>query len=337
LCVHMESNRQQLHRRSLPTDNLPTHFADLPVEIALRILSWVYRDNDPLAASFHNDDDDDDEDDESFSLHVASSSSHFDAAAANDLQKEIDSALAEKEEDEDSHATPWDTSKEEATEDSSTDQAEDPVQADQPVPQIAKPCCQIDRILIQTNPHTFNPVMHSGPLSEQAKPAIRIEETIKISDTTSTHTEYLIRTTLPSLTLESHHRYSAFESFHRLLRRMHPTLLIPPIPEKHSVSQYAVHPLGKPKEDLALLELRKRGLQTFLNRVAMHPVLKRMHIFHLFLGGSNGGGAGGVAMTWNEILVGSGVAHFLRVKDVKKAAIGLKLTDSLLKSPGMCF
>jgi hypothetical protein len=37
------------------------------------------------------------------------------------------------------------------------------------------------------------------------------------------------------------------------------------------------------KDDLAMVEKRKRMLQTFLNRVAKHPVLGRDHVFHRFL------------------------------------------------------
>ena len=42
---------------------------------------------------------------------------------------------------------------------------------------------------------------------------------------------------------------------------------------------------GKAKEDVALIARRKRLLQTFLNRLARHPILSNEHIYHRFLDG----------------------------------------------------
>lgn len=46
---------------------------------------------------------------------------------------------------------------------------------------------------------------------------------------------------------------------------LHPTLIIPPIPEKHTMADYAAKPT-KAKEDASIIELRKRMLSVFLNR-----------------------------------------------------------------------
>jgi hypothetical protein len=46
---------------------------------------------------------------------------------------------------------------------------------------------------------------------------------------------------------------------------LHPTLIIPPIPEKHTMADYAAKPT-KAKEDAGVIELRKRMLAVFLNR-----------------------------------------------------------------------
>lgn len=46
---------------------------------------------------------------------------------------------------------------------------------------------------------------------------------------------------------------------------MHPTLVIPPIPEKHTMADYAAKPT-KAKEDMGIIDLRKRMLSVFLNR-----------------------------------------------------------------------
>ena len=67
-------------------------------------------------------------------------------------------------------------------------------------------------------------------------------------------------------------RYSEFESLRNLLCKIHKSLIIPPIPEKQSLTDYAGG-AGKAKEDLPLIERRKRTLQRFLNRILNHPVL----------------------------------------------------------------
>ena len=60
-------------------------------------------------------------------------------------------------------------------------------------------------------------------------------------------------------------RYSEFASLRQTLVNLHPTLVIPPIPEKHSIADYAAKPT-KAKEDAGIIELRTRMLATFLNR-----------------------------------------------------------------------
>ena len=82
----------------------------------------------------------------------------------------------------------------------------------------------------------------------------------------------------------AHHRYSEFESLRSNLVKLYPTVIIPPIPSKNTVSDYAIKQT-KAKEDAALIARRKRMLQTFLNRVARHPVLSNEHVFHRFLDG----------------------------------------------------
>lgn len=60
-------------------------------------------------------------------------------------------------------------------------------------------------------------------------------------------------------------RYSEFSSLRAALVNLHPTLIIPPIPEKHSMADYAAKP-RKAKEDTGIIDLRKRMLGVFLNR-----------------------------------------------------------------------
>lgn len=65
--------------------------------------------------------------------------------------------------------------------------------------------------------------------------------------------------------LEVKRRYSEFASLRATLVNLHPTLIIPPIPEKHTMADYAAKPT-KAKEDAGIIELRKRMLAVFLNR-----------------------------------------------------------------------
>ena len=65
--------------------------------------------------------------------------------------------------------------------------------------------------------------------------------------------------------IEVPRRYSEFSSLRTALVNLHPTLIIPPIPEKHTMADYATKPT-KAKEDASIIDLRKRMLAVFLNR-----------------------------------------------------------------------
>ncbi|KAI9478003.1 MAG: hypothetical protein EXX96DRAFT_569234 [Benjaminiella poitrasii] len=85
-------------------------------------------------------------------------------------------------------------------------------------------------------------------------------------------------------------RYSEFESFRKSLVKLYPTTVIPPIPEKHSFSDYAIY--QKQKDDSFMIEKRKRMLERFLKKIASHPVLNQEHVFHRFLDSES---------TWTDI------------------------------------
>lgn len=63
---------------------------------------------------------------------------------------------------------------------------------------------------------------------------------------------------------------------------LHPTLIIPPIPEKHSLSDYAAKPT-KAKEDVQIIELRQRMLTTFLNRCRKMKEVREDGVWWRFL------------------------------------------------------
>ncbi|EIW79176.1 hypothetical protein CONPUDRAFT_83461 [Coniophora puteana RWD-64-598 SS2] len=133
-------------------------------------------------------------------------------------------------------------------------------------------CCQRDRWL------------HSGEDNE-----IQILDALKTSVNSSTpYITYVIR----AGNAEARHRYSEFESLRSHLVQLYPTLIIPPIPSKQTIGDYATKQ-ARAKEDAAMIARRIRMLQTFLNRIAHHPVLSNEHIFHRFLDGE---------VSWTEVL-----------------------------------
>ncbi|EJD07565.1 uncharacterized protein FOMMEDRAFT_115887 [Fomitiporia mediterranea MF3/22] len=133
-------------------------------------------------------------------------------------------------------------------------------------------CCARDRWL------------HSGEDVE-----IQVIDAQKTQDhASSPYIAYVIK----SGNATAYHRYSEFESFRNSMVKLYPTLIIPPIPSKQTIGDYAVKQ-GKAKEDVAMIARRKRMLQTFLNRIARHPILSNEHVFHRFLEGE---------VSWTEIV-----------------------------------
>ncbi|EUC48015.1 hypothetical protein COCMIDRAFT_88555 [Bipolaris oryzae ATCC 44560] len=82
--------------------------------------------------------------------------------------------------------------------------------------------------------------------------------------------------------LEVKRRYSEFASLRAELVRLHPTLVVPPIPEKHTMADYAAKPT-KAKEDAGIIELRKRMLAVFLNRCRKMKDILEDGVFWRFL------------------------------------------------------
>ena len=92
--------------------------------------------------------------------------------------------------------------------------------------------------------------------------------------------------------LEVRRRYSEFSSLRATLVNLHPTLIIPPIPEKHSVADYAAKPT-KAKEDIGIIDLRKRMLGVFLNRCRKMKEVREDGVWWRFLDPN---------ASWNEVL-----------------------------------
>ncbi|KAL2863433.1 PX and BAR domain-containing protein [Aspergillus lucknowensis] len=92
--------------------------------------------------------------------------------------------------------------------------------------------------------------------------------------------------------LEVRRRYSEFASLRQTLVNLHPTLIVPPIPEKHTMADYAAKPT-KAKEDAGIIELRKRMLAVFLNRCRRMREVREDGVWWRFLDPN---------VSWNEVL-----------------------------------
>ncbi|KEF59944.1 sorting nexin-41 [Exophiala aquamarina CBS 119918] len=92
--------------------------------------------------------------------------------------------------------------------------------------------------------------------------------------------------------IEVARRYSEFSSLRVALVSLHPTLVIPPIPEKHSMADYAAKPT-RAKEDAGIIDLRKRMLGVFLNRCRRMREVVEDGVWWRFLDPNS---------SWNEVL-----------------------------------
>ncbi|KAA8911462.1 hypothetical protein FN846DRAFT_774047 [Sphaerosporella brunnea] len=82
--------------------------------------------------------------------------------------------------------------------------------------------------------------------------------------------------------LEVRRRYSEFESLRKNLSLLHPCLIVPPIPEKHQVSDYVTAPTSA-KENVNIIDHRKRMLGVFLQRCARMKEIRYDSVFQRFL------------------------------------------------------
>lgn len=168
------------------------------------------------------------------------------------------------------------------------------------------PCCATDKAFRALEYRDFFPLVDPLVQPNAGKPpVIYISEAIKMSEAGgSTFIAYVIRSEKSGLGLNilAKRRYSEFEALQKLLSRLYPSVCVPPIPEKHKMKEYAIKQ-SKAKEDVQVIEKRKRMLKTFLNRVAAHPILGKNHVFHQFLEGP---------ITWNEILSTSGLTYLFK-------------------------
>ncbi|PLW19560.1 hypothetical protein PCANC_09023 [Puccinia coronata f. sp. avenae] len=120
---------------------------------------------------------------------------------------------------------------------------------------------------------------------------IRVTDAIKTSEGGLSYIAYVIHSSQGIC----RHRYSEFESLRLSLVALYPVLIVPPIPDKQSLGDYAFHPssMAKTKEDPVTVAHRKRMLAVFLNRLIRHPVLGRERVLWHFLAQD---------VSWSEVL-----------------------------------
>ncbi|ESZ93527.1 hypothetical protein SBOR_6069 [Sclerotinia borealis F-4128] len=125
-------------------------------------------------------------------------------------------------------------------------------------------------------------------LYENPELPLLIVDAGKSSESGGKYIVYTIRTG----DLEVRRRYSEFASLREALSRLHPTLIIPPIPEKHTMADYAANPT-KAKQDQQIIDLRKRMLAVFLNRCRRMDEVRNDGVWWRFLDPN---------ASWNEVL-----------------------------------
>lgn len=79
-------------------------------------------------------------------------------------------------------------------------------------------------------------------------------------------------------------RYSEFKSLRDNLVRLFPTLIVPPIPEKHTLLTYLVNSIDNTRE-VSIIEVRKRCFRNFLRDLVfeLNPLLKNCPLLHKFV------------------------------------------------------
>ncbi|KAL3964421.1 hypothetical protein ACCO45_001425 [Purpureocillium lilacinum] len=117
--------------------------------------------------------------------------------------------------------------------------------------------------------------------------------------------------------LEVRRRYSEFASLRDALTRLHPTLIIPPIPEKHTMADYAAKPTSA-KQDQQIIDLRKRMLAVFLNRCRRMEAVRNDGVWWRFLDPN---------ASWSEVL------HSHPVSSIPKSVLKAPPLDTANPTP----
>lgn len=155
---------------------------------------------------------------------------------------------------------------------------------------------QIERS--QSGDNAASPPSNSRPTFASPPSVIEIVDAQKSGDGGSSFIVYVIR----NGATEAKRRYSEFEALREALIRLHPTIIIAPIPSKHTLSDYAAKQ-SKAKEDATIIARRKRMLQSFLRRCDNHPKLRDDEVLQKFLDGR---------YSWSDIISSPPLIHLAK-------------------------
>ncbi|SPO29314.1 related to Vacuolar protein sorting-associated protein VPS5 [Ustilago trichophora] len=111
---------------------------------------------------------------------------------------------------------------------------------------------------------------------------IKVGDPQRIGDPMTAHIVYTVRThtdcpSFRSSQFSSLRRYRDFRWLHAALVQNNPGIIVPPVPEKVSIGRFAAE----------LVEARRIGLETCINKIANHPLLQQDDDFRLFLESDN--------------------------------------------------
>ncbi|KAK1828427.1 mRNA capping enzyme alpha subunit-like protein [Podospora conica] len=154
-------------------------------------------------------------------------------------------------------------------------------------------------------------------LYENPEQPILITDAGKSTESSGRYIVYTIRTG----ELLVRRRYSEFASLRETLTRLHPTLIIPPIPEKHTMADYAANPTNA-KQDQQIIDLRKRMLAVFLNRCRRMEQVRTDGVWWRFMDPNS---------SWTEVLNSHPVAS------IPKSIMRAPPLDPANPTPGHAF
>ncbi|KDN40095.1 Vps5-domain-containing protein [Tilletiaria anomala UBC 951] len=126
---------------------------------------------------------------------------------------------------------------------------------------------------------------------------IKVGDPQKVGDPVTAHTVYTVRTktdcsNFRALQFSVLRRYNDFRWLHAALVNNNPGMIVPPVPEKVKIGRFAPE----------LVESRRHGLETCINKISNHPVLQHDDDLRLFLESDN-------------------FAHDVKMRDLRKGPV----------------
>jgi hypothetical protein len=129
---------------------------------------------------------------------------------------------------------------------------------------------------IEEDVYNDQPLQRDEP--PEYEPYIAIEDITQIKERGHAAIAYIISFG----TAQVVRRYSDFDSLRKALIKLSPTVVVPPIPEKHSMVKYFLNPINA-KNDLKVIAKRKRLLTLFLQRCYRTEQIRECSVFNKFV------------------------------------------------------